>query len=130
MLCQTCKNMFQGNPLFVDDHSHHYTPYDLEQAALEGCYICDVLWRRYQFRRSSLIVEEAKATDSGESGSKSGKSNFSLYSLDFDASPVELGIFLNIYFDLGLELYDVIRCSLCTFYLRPTSGTKTQASLN
>jgi hypothetical protein len=125
MLCRTCNKMFQGS--FQPEpgqwyRSHHYNPNDLEKAALEGCYICDVLCRHYRFRKAPLPPEEPQARDSIVA------STLTVYRLELPASPEESGIIklellLNIYFDHG-ALMTIPTSSVCTFYLRPTLGMR------
>src|SRR5271155_3310003 len=58
MLCKTCLNIFKG-PLGLGEEcpdilvhqnsyrrEHHHHVNDIYQAAMQGCFICDVLWQK------------------------------------------------------------------------------------
>lgn len=125
MICQACENIFGGNfepetPRF----NHHHNPNELELAVLEGCYICDVLWRRYQYRKASPSTQSSQTIKANSLvSSQDGKNNFTMYQLDtsVESGVLELSMLVNIYFDLGAKL-SVQSSSICTFYLRPTSA--------
>jgi len=133
MLCNVCQSIFQGN--FNDSLSnpfgrdHHHSPRDLELAASNGCYICDALWRRYQFRKPATESGDSSAAnaDLQESSFEPGRSNFSRYDLKPIVSAdetisIELTIALNLYFLQGATLEWSYECSLCSFRLQPNSG--------
>ncbi|CZR68721.1 uncharacterized protein PAC_18620 [Phialocephala subalpina] len=125
MLCQVCENMFRGNFLLEKGRhlrSHHYAPDELQAAALEGCSICDVLWRRYQFRKPSGSRQEPCGATFDSRGDS--LSNFAVYEFypASESSVIRLGVFLNIKFEYGAELdHSQSTSSSCSFYLRSTS---------
>ena len=45
MLCTTCRQIFSGS-FSQRTSAHHFYLQKLEQAALDNCYICQVLWRK------------------------------------------------------------------------------------
>jgi hypothetical protein len=63
MLCETCLRIFQG-PLDAGFHVHRTVPEDMEIAAIEGCYICDIAWENLLSKRREA---EQKTYDISES---------------------------------------------------------------
>lgn len=108
---------------------HHHSLRDLELAASNRCYICDALWRWYQFRKPATESGDSFAAnaDLQESSFDPGRSNFSRHNLKPIVSAdetisIELTIALNPYFLQGATLEWSYECSLYSFRLQPDSG--------
>lgn len=104
--------------------SHHSDPNELELAVLEGCYICDVLWRHYQNRKASPSTRSSQTIEANSlASSQDNKNKFTMYEFytPKESGVLELSMLVNIRFNLGAEL-SYQSSSTCLFYLRPTSA--------